>query len=84
MSSNKNSQYAFYSTTQENSGKNIICTESDGKRTKNVRYNIYELLSGKQVMVTEVNSDIDYAKTCNFNDMVYQGEIKRWVRVVYW
>ena len=53
MSSNKNSLYAFYSTTQENSGKNIIHNDSYGKRTKNVRYNIYELLSGKQVMVTE-------------------------------
>ena len=84
MSSNENSQYAFYSTTQENNGKNTISKDSDDKRRKNVRYNIYELLSGKEVMVTEVNNDINYAKTCNFNDMVYQGEIKRWVRIVYW
>lgn len=84
MSCNKNSQYAFYSTTQENNGKNTKHKDSDDRRRKNVRYNIYELLSGKEVMVTEVNNDINYAKTCNFNDMVYQGEIKRWVRVVYW
>ena len=45
MSSNKNSMYAFYSETQENTNKYIDHSGSDGFK-KNVRYNIYELLSG--------------------------------------
>ena len=83
MSNNK-PQYAFYSLTQEKTGKNIIHENSNGKAEKRVRYNIYELISGKEVKVTEVNSRIDYANISNFSDMVCQGEIKRWVRVVYW
>lgn len=81
MSSEK--LYAFYSKTQEKKRSNKITKiDSNGKPRRNIKHHIYESVSGKEVLVTCVAKDPNYV--LNFKDVVSLGEVKRWVRNVYW
>ena len=81
--SNKNKKsYAFYSKTQENINRRCINYSDDGNPKHNVKHNIYEIVSEVEVEVTEVSSDPNYVS--RFKDAVSLGEVKRWVRTVFW
>lgn len=82
MSSDSIIKYAFYSKEQEESCRYIKRLNDNNERK--VRHNIYELVSGKEVIVTEVSSNSNLANETSYKDMVFLGEVKRWVRVVYW
>jgi len=82
MSTHNVKEYGFYSKTQEGRNMRKTISNDDGTPTRNIRHNIYELVSGEEVPVTEIVRDPKY--TSNFKDVVNLGEIKRWVRVVYW
>tara|TARA_B100000963_G_scaffold102977_1_gene89134 strand:- start:2166 stop:2414 length:249 start_codon:yes stop_codon:yes gene_type:complete len=82
MASDSIVNYAFYSKKQEEIGKDI--KDEDSKTGRKVRHNIYELISGKEVVVTEVSSNSNLANESSFEDMIFLGEVKRWVRVVFW
>ena len=82
MASDSIVNYAFYSKKQEEIGKGI--KNEDSKTERKVRHNIYELISGKEVVVTEVSSNSNLANESSFEDMIFLGEVKRWVRVVFW
>jgi len=81
--SNKNEKsYAFYSKTQDNITRRHINYSDGGKPIRNVKHNIYEIVSGVEVEVTDVSSDPNHVS--RFKDAVSLGEVKRWVRTVFW
>lgn len=82
MSTKNEKSYAFYSKTQENIGRRGTMCVDDGKLDRKVKHNIYENVSGEEVVVTEVSHDVNYVS--RFKDAVSLGEVKRWVRVVFW
>ena len=82
MSSDSIVNYAFYSKEQEKSCRYLKRYNDENERK--VRHNIYELISGKEVIVTEVSSNSNLANETSYKDRVFLGEVKRWVRVVYW
>ena len=82
MASDSIVNYAFYSKKQEEIDKDIKKENSETRRK--VRHNIYELISGKEVVVTEVSSNSNLANESSFEDMIFLGEVKRWVRVIFW
>ena len=82
MASDSIVNYAFYSKKQEEINKDIKNENSETGRK--VRHNIYELISGKEVVVTEVSSNSNLANESSFEDMIFLGEVKRWVRVIFW
>ena len=84
MSAKNEKSYAFYSKTQENIGRrgSFHINDGDSKSTPNVKHNIYENVNGEEVVVTEVSSNPNYFS--RFKDSVSLGEVKRWVRVVFW
>ncbi|MDA7573879.1 hypothetical protein N8751_01200 [bacterium] len=82
MSAKNKKSYAFYSKTQENINRRGTMHCDDGKLNRKVKHNIYENLNGEEVVVTEVTSDPNYVS--RFKDAVSLGEVKQWVRVVFW
>ena len=78
----KRKLYGFYSKTQENISNRMTRFDSNGKAERNTKHNIYESVCGKEVVVTCVLSDPNYVQ--HFKDVVSLGEVKRWVRTVYW
>jgi len=82
MSTKNEQSYAFYSKTQENINRRGTMCGDNGKPNRNVKYNIYENVSGEEVVVTEVSHDPNFVS--RFKDAVSLGEVKRWVRVVFW
>ena len=76
-----NPKPAYYSLTQENINKNIWY--NDDRRP--TRYNIYKLVDGREVMVTEVFSLSDGKEHKErFRDSIYLGVVDKWVRTVHW
>ena len=76
-----NPKPAYYSLTQENINKNIWY--NDDRRP--TRYNIYKLVDGREVMVTEVFSLTDGKEHKErFSDSIYLGVVDKWVRTVHW
>ena len=76
-----NPKPAYYSLTQENINKNILY--NDDRRP--TRYNIYKLVDGREVMVTEVFSLSDGKEhKKRFSDSIYLGVVDKWVRTVHW
>ena len=82
MTTKNEKSYAFYSKTQENINRRCTMRGNDGKPKRNVKHNIYENVNGEEVVVTEVSSNPNYFS--RFKDSVSLGEVKRWVRVVFW
>lgn len=77
----ENPKHAYYSLTQENINKNTKYKD-DRQPT---RYNIYKLVDGREVMVTEVFSLSDGRDHKErFSDSVYLGVVDKWVRTVHW
>ena len=77
----KKQMHAYYSLTQENINK--IKLYKDDRRS--TRYNIYKLVDGREVKVTEVFSLGDGQQHKErFSDSVYLGVVDKWVRTVHW
>ena len=80
--------YAFYSKTQEIGRKSLSPIRVRGLNSsrvelkRNVKHNIYELVSGEEVVVTQVSRNPNFVS--NYKDVVNLGEVKRWVRLVFW
>ena len=76
-----NPKHAYYSLTQENTNKNTRYNDD----RQSTRYNIYKLIDGREVMVTEVFSLSDGKDHKErFSDSVYLGVVDKWVRTVHW
>ena len=82
MSDENEHLYAFYSITQELSGRYMEYKDNNGRSKRNVRYNIYLLENGEEAIVTEVNSDPNYIS--RFNDVIKLGKVTKWLQTVYW
>ena len=80
MAENKQ-MHAYYSLTQENINKTTLY--NDDRRP--TRYNIYKLVDGREVKVTEIfsRSDGRHHKE-RFSDSVYLGVVDKWVKTIHW
>ena len=74
--------FSFAPEHRENINRRCTMRRNDGKPKRNVKHNIYENVNGEEVLVTEVSHDANYVS--RFKDAVSLGEVKRWVRVVFW
>ena len=72
--------HAYYSKIQSEQRK-FKHTEKD---TRKIKYNVWLTKDGKEVFASEVSSEKKKKSDMNFPDMVYMGEVTKWVRNELW
>ncbi len=72
--------HAYYSKTQSEQRK-FKYTKKD---TRKIRANVWVTKDGKEVFASEVCSEKKKKSDMNFSDMVYLGEVTKWVRHELW
>ena len=72
--------HAYYSKIQSEQRK----FEHTEKDTRKIRYNVWLTKDGKEVFASDVSSEKKKKSDMNFPDMVYIGEVTKWVRNELW
>ena len=72
--------HAYYSKTQSE----LRTYRFNEKDTRQIRYNVWVTKDGKEVLASEVCSEKKKESEINFPDMVYMGEVSKWIRNELW
>ena len=74
------SYHAYYSKIQSENRK-FKHTEKDRRK---IMFNVWLTKDGKEVFASEVCSEKKKENEIKFPDMVYMGEVTKWVKNVSW
>lgn len=74
------SYHAYYSKIQSE----LRTYRLSEKDTRQIRYNVWLTKDGKEVFASEVCSEKKKENEINFPDMVYMGEVTKWVKNISW